>query len=202
MSMQGVRRRATRLCVCALIAALSAGVGPVASSAAGQSLADVAAREQQRRQKVKSTSKVYTNQDLGPGGEAAQQPSQAPSATPPTGQVAGPGGAETGASAVEGQTPADPAKAEAEWRGRIEGARAQLQRNELFLEALQSRVNGLTTDFVNRDDPAQRALIGNDRQRALREMERVRSTIEALKQQIADIEEEARRAGVPPGWLR
>jgi SMC interacting uncharacterized protein involved in chromosome segregation len=81
-------------------------------------------------------------------------------------------------------------------------ARTELSRNEIFLEALQSRVNALNTDFVNRDDPAQRQVLANDRQRALAEMERVRGEIDKLKKQIAEIEEEARQAGVPPGWLR
>ena len=74
--------------------------------------------------------------------------------------------------------------------------------SEVFLEALQSRVNALSTDFVNRDDPFQRAKIAEDRQKALSEMERVKGEIDQLKKQIDDIEEEARKAGVPPGWLR
>ena len=68
--------------------------------------------------------------------------------------------------------------------------------------ALQSQVNGLTTDFVNRDDPYQRAQVGEERQKALAEMERVKAEIQLGKRQIDDIEEEARKAGVPPGWLR
>ncbi|MGH9329918.1 MAG: hypothetical protein ACRD09_05700, partial [Vicinamibacterales bacterium] len=103
------------------------------------------------------------------------------------------------------QTPAEPksdVQDEKHWRGRMAAARAELQREELFLEALQSRVNALTTDFVNRDDPAQRAAIAANRQKALDEMETVRKGIERAKKQIADIDEEARKAGVPPGWLR
>jgi hypothetical protein len=33
-------------------------------------------------------------------------------------------------------------------------------------------------------------------------MEKVKADVEASKKQVADIEEEARKAGVPPGWLR
>ncbi|HXH05892.1 MAG TPA: hypothetical protein VNI83_04805, partial [Vicinamibacterales bacterium] len=106
------------------------------------------------------------------------------------------------APAADAPAPPDPTKTEQYWRERITAARAALERSELFLEALQSRVNALTTDFVNRDDPAQRAVIANDRQRALAEMERVRREIEKLKADIAAIQEEARKAGVPPGWLR
>ena len=36
---------------------------------------------------------------------------------------------------------------------------------------MQTRINALTTDFVNRDDPAQRAVIEHDRQKALAELD-------------------------------
>ena len=39
-------------------------------------------------------------------------------------------------------------------------ARESLRRNEVFQEALQSRIHALSADFVNRDDPYQRAKIG------------------------------------------
>lgn len=169
-----------------------------ASGVSGQSLGEVAKKEQQRRKSAKTSGKVYTNKDLGPGGT---RPAPAP-VPPASGTTAGPGGAEPGAAPAEKADEQDPTKTEEYWRDRIEAARSELQRDELFLEALQSRVNALSTDFVNRDDPAQRAVIANDRQKALAEMERVQKSIGDLKKQIADIEEEARQAGVPPGWLR
>jgi hypothetical protein len=67
---------------------------------------------------------------------------------------------------------------------------------------LQSRINALTTDFSARSDPAQRAQIGNDRQKALTELDRVKKEIAANTKAIADIQEEARKAGVPAGWVR
>jgi len=70
------------------------------------------------------------------------------------------------------------------------------------VEAIQTRVNALSTDFVNRDDPIQRAGIERDRQKAMAEMDRLKKSVEDTKKGIADLEEEARRAGVPPGWLR
>lgn len=197
------RSRVVRFCGCATVALLF-GMSGVALAQTPPSLADVAAKEQQRRKSLKrgATGKVYKNEDLGPNAEAAPPP-PAPAATP-EGQTAGPGGPEGAAAPppAESQQPEDPTKTEEYWRQRMQGARSELQRNELFLDALQSRVNALTTDFVNRDDPAQRAVIANDRQRALAEMERVKRSIEELTQQIVDIEEEARRAGIPPGWIR
>ena len=63
-------------------------------------------------------------------------------------------------------------------------------------------LNALATDFVNRDDPAQRATISNDRQKAQSQLDRTKKDIENAKKEIADIQDEARKAGVPPGWLR
>ena len=69
-------------------------------------------------------------------------------------------------------------------------------------DSLQSRINALTTDFVNRDDPAQRAKIEADRKAALAELERVKKELDEQTKAITAIEDEARRAGVPAGWLR
>jgi hypothetical protein len=85
---------------------------------------------------------------------------------------------------------------------RSSAARAALERSKMFQDALQSRINALKTDFVNRDDPAQRAQLELERQRALAELERVKKEIADQTKAITDIEEEARKAGVPPGWLR
>jgi hypothetical protein len=180
------------------LAALAVGV----SAASAQSLGEVARKEQQRRKTTAKTSgKTYTNRDLGPGG------TRPPAPPAPASQTAGPGGAaatdaDKAKAAEPPAAPKDPRETEEYWRERMEGAKAELQRNEMFLEALQSRVNALTTDFVNRDDPAQRAVVATDRQKALVEMERTKELVAKLKQQIADIEEEARQAGVPPGWIR
>ena len=57
-------------------------------------------------------------------------------------------------------------------------------------------------DFIARDDPAQRAVIFSDRQQALADLAGIGTEIERLNEEIAEIEAEARRAGVPPGWLR
>ena len=179
-------------------AALACGVASVSA----QSLGDVAKKEEQRRKAVKTTGKVYTNKDLKPPLIKAT-----PTATPPSsgsGTTAGPGGAEPAAAtkAPDQPAPQDPRQTEQYWRDQMNAARSALQREEMFLEALQSRINALSTDFVNRDDPAQKAVAANDRQKAIDEQDRVKANIADLKQQIADIEEEARQAGVPPGWLR
>ena len=41
-----------------------------------------------------------------------------------------------------------------------------------------------------------------ERQKAIDELNRLKKEIEDDKKAIAALQEEARRAGVPPGWLR
>jgi hypothetical protein len=84
----------------------------------------------------------------------------------------------------------------------VAAEREALSRSEILADALQSRINALTTDFENRDDPAQRNVIFADRQKALAELDRVKKEIEEHRKGITAIQEEARRAGVPAGWTR
>jgi hypothetical protein len=173
-------------------------VTPVASYA--QSLAVVAKKEEERRKNVKAAAKVYTNDDLTADITASAAPSPinaSPDAPTPGSQVPSvnlPGGTVTESG--------EETKDEAYWRGRMTQARSGLERLRIFSDALQSRLNALATDIVNRDDPAQRAQLELERQRALAEMERVTTEMADQTKVIADIEEEARKAGVPPGWLR
>ena len=80
--------------------------------------------------------------------------------------------------------------------------RGDLGRNQILADALQTRINALTNDGASRDDPFQRAALADDRHKAIAELERIKSEVELQKKRIEEIEEEARRAGVPPGWLR
>ena len=172
---------------------------------AAQSLAEIARREEARRRAVETPSKVYTNADLRGGGNLTTTvpPIRAGTdAEPVPGAVAGASGAPGEAAAGEDAEPEEPPQDEEFWRARITAAREALSRNELFLEALQNRVDGLWADFTARDDPYQREEIAALRRDALAEMERVQREIDGQTQAITDIEEEARRAGVPPGWLR
>ena len=168
------------------------GLSLVTSMAASaQSLGAVAKQEEARRKSVKAAGKVYTNESL----HAEPPPSTPPAAaaaTEPSSSQAAPAPAPA----------ADAKKDEASWKQRVATEREQLERAKSFAEALQSRINALTTDFTNRDDPAQRAQVGSDRQKALTEFDRVKKEIETHTKAIADIQEEARKAGVPAGWVR
>jgi hypothetical protein len=166
--------------------------GLSATSVGAQSLAEVARKEAARRKTVKAEAKVYTNQDLGP--DAVKPGPVVPPAAAPA-----PEPAKTDDKKTDDQTDV---KDEKYWRDRITAAREGLARAEVLQAAIQSRLNALQTDFVNRDDPAQRATIAQDTQKAKDAMAQNQADIDKFKKEITDVQEEARKAGVPPGWLR
>ena len=179
---------ASRLAAAVLAAVWALGAGTALAQTS--SLVDLARKEQERRKTVKAAGKVYSDKDLPK------------SAAPPIASAVPPATTAIPPEQKPAEAKPDDQKDEAWWRARITQARETLRRAEAFAEALQSRINALSTDMVNRDDPYQRAKIGDDRQKALAELQRVSTEIEQSKKEIADIEEEARRANVPPGWLR
>jgi hypothetical protein len=166
-----------------------------ASALFAQSLADVAKKEEERRKGLKEPGKTYTNSDL-----KTVPPATATTSTPP-GDAAKPA-AEVDKEKKDPSKDKDGSKDKDYWAGRMKELRSQLDRDQTYADALQSRINQLTTDFVGRDDPAQRAVIARDKQKAIDELNRLKQQIVDDKKAISDLEDEARRAGVPPGWLR
>ncbi len=180
-----------RIVVAALSFAAGLGVGVKIAQAQTPGLGELAKQEQERRKGQKTPSKVYTKKDLPPGPSAPPPATASSPATTPSDETKQP----------EKKT-GEEEKDETWWKNRINQVREEQRRNEMFAEALQTRINALSTDFVNRDDPFQRAKIGEDRDKAIAELGRVKADIDKAKKQIEDIEEEARKGGVPPGWLR
>jgi hypothetical protein len=113
-----------------------------------------------------------------------------------------------GAPAVAALTPApaavpgEPPRDEAWWRGRAAAARAALERDQTLADAMESHINALKNEAISRDDPAQQALFRGRLASALVELDRLKQQIAAGRQAILDIEEDARRKGIPAGWIR
>ena len=187
-------KRVSGSCVVRLLSAIGL-VAAVAMTVSAQSLGELAKKEEARRQAIKKPSKVLTNDSL--------RSIPTPAAPPPASVTPPPASSSPAAASTEKPKPEENRKAqETAWRQKMQGARDSLQRSQMFAEALQSRINGLTTDFTARDDPAQRAVIANDRDKALAELDRVKNDITKQTKAIEDLQQEARKAGVPPGWLR
>ena len=176
---------------CAAVVVLSVTLPIAAPAAAQPPLAEVARAEQARRASISEKSRVYTNADL----TETRRLTTAVAARRAPDSVTDEAGGTPAEDAVEERD-------ETWWRERIIGARDARRRAELVAAALQNRVDGLWAEFTARDDPAARASLERDRLAAIAELEQTRGELERLDEEIAGIQEEARRAGAPPGWLR
>jgi hypothetical protein len=185
---------------------LAAVLLTIAVPVAAQSLGELAKKERERRKTVPPAAKTYTNDDL----------KQTPAPPAAAGDSSKPGDsakkADDPAKPGDPATPADPKAGppkgadekaqEAFWRNRITTAREEQRRNEVFRDALQTKIDLLASGYSLVADPFQRQALISERQKQIAELARVTGEIEKSVKQIADIEDEARRAGVPPGWLR
>ena len=171
-----------------------------ATAPAAQSLVEIAEQEKARRAAIASEARarVYTNDDLRDRGGltiGASPAVVAQAADAGSGRAGH--GIDSDADTTGGEVPG-----ENDWRARMTTAREARARAELMVSALQNRADGLWAQFTAMDDPARRGVVERQRTDALAELERMRAEAGQLDQHVRDIEEEARRAGVPPGWLR
>jgi hypothetical protein len=196
--MKAMRVPCLRFVAAALL--VLAGLGAGVQLVYAQTLADVARKEEERRKTIRQPAKVYTNKDLTAPPPGSPQPVPATTGEPAKGDTKG--DAKVDSKDDKAQDPKDPVKGQAFWSARMKALQTTLDRDSLAAEAMQTRVNSLITDFINRDDPAQKAVIARSRDQAMAELARLKLAVVAEQKAIVDFQEEARRAGVPPGWLR
>jgi hypothetical protein len=173
----------------------------LAAPAFAQGLADLArAAEAARKEGAdKPAVKVYTNKDLptvdgpAPGKEAAG----APAAADPS-SVAQP------APAGQPPSPESPSseRGEAYWRERMRPLRERLDRDRALAEDTRRRADAL---MRSADRCFQIGIVCADYTESLRLSEQHKALLAEVardEQAVFALAEEARRAGVPPGWLR
>jgi len=163
----------------------------LAADVSAQTLGDVAREAQAKRKTLDQPGKVYTNDSLRPDRSPVRAPAPAQTAAAQEAPVAADAAEEEG-----------PVRDEPYWRGRIEDARGALARAETFAAALESQINGLYTEYAACAGQPQCNEIAARRQKSLAELDRVKHEVTTYTKEIASIQDEARRAGVPAGWVR
>ena len=195
MSARVVSRSFPRLAVAVtVLLGLIAGI-----SLSAQSLGTVAKETEAQRKATKGSAKVYTNDNLKSDPREPSTPAPASSSaavTPPS--QSGVNGDEKAKQDDGGK----PVKDEAYWRERMKAEREALARAETFAGALQSQINGLYGEFTACQAPPQCNEISARRQKSIAELDRVKKEVAQHTKGISDIQEEARKAGVPAGWVR
>ncbi len=157
-------------------------------------LGEASIREAVRRHHTAVSTRVVTDASLPPVPVRMSPPSAAVVTDAPAAAAGIP-------LPVDPSTP-EPVKDAAWWQKRMTTAREAVARDRVLVAALESRVAALAADITARDDPEQRAALITARQQALAELDRLTLKISDGVAAIAAISDEARKAGVPPGWIR
>jgi hypothetical protein len=148
--------------------------------APSETIGQVAAREEFRRQLVGRSTRLYTNYDLPVQAIAAAV--EIPAAEP------------------------DPASTlprdEAWWRTRISTARAMLDRNQMLADGLAMRVSSLTREIVNQVDTGEQARLRAQLKKTMDELDRQQKIVLGDRRTVEAVQEDARRLGIPMDWLR
>jgi hypothetical protein len=190
-----------------------------ATQVPGQSLAETAKREKQRRaqrKEKKEPARSFTDADLGRSGTVANNPSDPPAVDQRTSRAA--------SRRPSAQAPSTSQnRGESYWRSRATQARARVAAAEKKLEEAERapgaggplplgdyKVNckpgrlllsdGTLGPVTNNCKAAQ--ALGDARRRSHARVEAARRELEQARKALAALKEQARRAGALPGWLR
>ena len=100
-------------------------------------------------------------------------------------------------------TPASTGPTEAEWRERARGARARVEETKQRVAQLETDTKKLENDFYSWDDGSYReGVIKPAWDKKKGELEAARKELAAAEADLADLPEQARKAGALPGWIR
>ena len=169
--------------VTCLTALVAAGLLCLAHAAAAQSLAEIAAKQKEKRKGGQT--KVYTEQDLKKG--------PASNIVADEGVPAGDGEATAPTSPAEGQGAAGPpqksddelkAEREAAWRDKIGKARDNVLQLTSEVSRIETALNDLTVPIY-----------GTARTNRMQALDKTKQQLTAAQQSVADLEEEGRRSG-------
>ena len=89
------------------------------------------------------------------------------------------------------------------WRGRAASLRDAVSGGEKTVFELEGRIAELRNDRspTNLMDPNREQTRQAEITKAQAALESAKAALETSRQALADLEEEARRKGIPPGWL-
>jgi hypothetical protein len=206
------------------LSALALLVALATLDASTQDLGAAAAKEKERRKKV-SGAETYTNDDLeagkpapshspaAPGGATEARPGSRRSRGSASGSAA-PRGAESqsesgSSESAESEEEAPGGAGEAYWRGRAESLRSALEEAEGELAKAQAAYDSTRKGAIQplpidalRPVPPNALVKDADLQKVEADLAAAREAVAQARAKIEAFEEEARRQGALPGWLR
>lgn len=157
--------------------------------AAADTLAEAAKKEKERRAKIAKPARVITNQDIedfkAKGGLTAGTMEFSTEGTSTE---------ETSATASGEEEKTSDEKDEEAWTKKTEAAQKKIEDLEKKVSDLES---GANSRALNRGVDMLTGTAANEQSN----LDKAREELEAARQGMEDLQEEARKAGVPPGWV-
>jgi hypothetical protein len=135
----------------------------------------------------------YTDEDLKRVSPRSEGEGEATEAPPPSTYE------ETPSSSEVSETPAP---VESEWRQRAQDARAAVQAAEMAVREADEEAKALAQRILLSTDTYEIMELRSQQQQRTEQLEAARAAVTAAQKALVDLEDEARRARVPPGWLR
>ncbi len=180
---------------------LTALAGPLYS----QSLADLARKEKERRESVKEAPKVITNSDKdrfqGGAVTTVSLPAPDPKEASPAGK-AGEAAASEGEKAKTDEPVDFQGRTESFWRQSFADARQKVAQLELEANVLTLKIADLQNRFYMEDDGFKQQTIQREIQKAFYEQDLNKKNLEKAREELLDLEKEARKSGALPGWMK
>jgi len=189
---------ATKALLRVALAAVLVGFGAAAASAQATDPSDVAAAARQAREQQKAApkpKKVVTNDDI-PSKSTTPEAAAKPATT-------GEGGQAEGQAANATTKDEDDPKKEAYWHKKYSDIHDKLTQAEKDLSVYQRELN---TDQVQYYNDPQKALVEQHNRTDINDktakVDAKKKEVDSLKQQRTDLDEECRKSGCDPGWVR
>jgi hypothetical protein len=171
-----------------------------------ESLADLANKEQQRRAKITSETKVITNDDSEKYKDGAVTTGTIPAEPSDENTGAESAGSGTDASAkglkADSDEPVDLlGRPESFWRQTMTDARKQVKDLENQADVLVLKLNDMQNKFYSEDNGFKQQQIQTEINKTFYEQDLIKDNLAKAKDQLQDLEKEARKSGALPGWI-
>ncbi len=168
-----------------------------------QSLADLAKKEKERREKVQSSAKTVTNDDLGKYKGGAITTETLPPAQKPESEA----GKQDSEAARKTTNPASDeptdlqGRPESFWRQTLGDVRQKVKDLEREANVLTLKLADLQMQFYRESSGYRQQDIQREIQKTFYEQDQNKQALAQAKDQLQDLEKEARKSGALPGWI-
>ncbi len=166
------------------------------SHADDSAVVKAARKERERRAKLK-TGRVFTNKDVQEF--VAKNPTPVKEGMEPETQSQP---AEDAEAVDLEDVNRDLEQREEYWRKRNHEVSGRLQSAEKAVNAIQKEVDDLTRAFYALNDVEQKGYMEYQRTQKLNNLQQAKRELDDARTDMDNLEEEARKAGALPGWLR